>query len=313
MPDHDLPDRNRSHGSERDELSDPATELLLAAFDQHVRTQPVDEQRLITGTRTRLRRRRRVRRVQVAAVVLVLAAAVPATVQAWPTLTGTSTVSTAPIGQRPSPDPSSDSITAQPTPTAGQDGLSIAVVAYDIPDLTRARSTLPGGQTLSSIGGVAEQRRIETPLAGPVGCSGGSADMLSVADYSVAGREFQWADQTSPQHVITLTVTGWPRSAGAATFQAATSGSLTCAMTGDLTPVDLTIPGADQSWVVTADLGGLSSYLTGSARVGDLIVSASLPAATIEAAAARSDELLALLTAAVEDLRASDLPSAQGE
>ena len=154
-------------------------------------------------------------------------------------------------------------------------------------------------------------------LASPVGRAGGSADLLdvagySVAGYSVAGREFQRADETSTQDAVTLRVTGWPAGTGAATFGAATSGSLTCRMTGDLMPVNLTVPGADQSWAATADLDGPPSYLPGSARVGDLIVSASLTAPT-GAATARSGELAALLTAGVEDLRASGSVGVQGE
>ncbi|WP_157873727.1 hypothetical protein [Kineococcus radiotolerans] len=125
----------------------------------------------------------------------------------------------------------------------------------------------------------------------------------SVAGYSVAGRAFQWTEETSTQDAVTLQFTGWPAGTEAATFDAAaTSGPLTCRMTRDLMPVNLTAPGADQSWAVTADLGGPPSYLPGSARVRDLIVSASLTAPTTGAATARSGEPAALLTAGVEDL-----------
>lgn len=270
------------------------------------------KRRLSASTR---QRSRRVFYLHTAATAFVVAAGAFAAVQALPTFVSKSTASKVAIAPGQSSNPSSSqrsSPAAMSLPAPEGGGLSIAVVAYNIPDMTRARSTLPGNQTLMNIDGVAGQYRSETPLAGPVACTGDPADTFSVADYSVAGRQFDWADETSPQHVASLKVTGWPTGTGTVTFQAATTGSLPCAMSGELTTVDVTVPGADESWVVTADLGWSPSYISGSARVGDLIVSASLAASSADAATARSEDLVTLLTAAVEDLRASGLPAARG-
>jgi hypothetical protein len=272
------------------------TELLRAAFDHDVRTRPVDEHRLTTGTRVRLRHRRRVRRVQVAATALAVAASVAAAVSLWPGTTPA--VSTTPVAQSPSESPAGEA--------------RIDVVAYDLPDMSRARAVLPGGGSLTNLDGVANQYRAETPLAGPVGCGGEPGGNLAVQDWSIAGRQFQWTDDTVAEREDTLLVSGWPTGTGADVFRAATDGSLPCAMSGQLSPVDLAVPVAEQTWAVVADLGGPPAYLTGSVRVGDLIVSASLPAATPTAATARSGELSAVLRAAVDDLRAGDLPAVDG-
>lgn len=187
------------------------------------------------------------------------------------------------------------------TNSSGGVNFSQLAVAYEIPDLPNAHPMQPGGQTVEGTSG-----RLESPLAGPVGCAVDSPDPLSIA-----GRQMQWVEDTDSQDVTTLIVTGWPTGTAAATFDAATSGSLACRVTGQLTPLDVTIEGADQSWAVTADLGP-SAEIAGAARVGDLIVGASLRASTPQEATARSGELSALLTAAVQDLRSSGLPATLG-
>ncbi len=234
--------------------------------------------------------------MQIAATALAVAASVGVAVSLWPG--STPTVSTTPIAQSPSESPTGEA--------------RMDVVAYDLPDMSRARAVLPSGGTLTNLGGVADQSRAETPLAGPVMCSGDSGESLAVQDWGIAGRQFQWHDDTVAQREDTLVVSGWPTGTGADVFRAATAGSLPCEMSGQLTPVDLAVPDAEQTWAVVADLGGPAAYLTGSVQVGDLIVSASLPAATPLAATARSGELSAVLRAAVDDLRASDLPAVDG-
>ncbi|MFB9377643.1 hypothetical protein ACFFKU_13755 [Kineococcus gynurae] len=287
---------------DRKETSDPVAALLLDALDQEVRRGPVDVTLLAGGASARLRRRQRIRRVRVVAVALTTVTGVAMLSllgPAWPGST-VSTIADRGLADRTS-RPTSTSVATDPV-----DPVSLPV-RYAIPDLTRALAVLPPDKTLS---GGSEQRRQESALSGPVAC----LQDWSAPSPSIAGRSFQWFAGTTPEHVADLSVTGWPEGTGRVIFDEAVAGDLQCRVTGELSRQDVTVAGADQSWVVTSDLGP-SAGVVGAARVGDLIVSAALRAPTVSEAAARTDELVTLLDAAVTDLRASDLAAvrSQGE
>ncbi|WP_380176054.1 hypothetical protein ACFEMC_10375 [Kineococcus sp. DHX-1] len=325
--------------------SDPEREDLLelqdrlqSALHAELSAGRIDEPGLHAGTRHQLHRRiqhRRRTRAAVGALALAAVAAVPLGLRwtAQPSVRTVPAASLAPTptqtsaqtpAQTPAPTPASTSTpsasppsttttssTTSITPSIGSTaGSSVGLanpnvpVAYDIPDMTRTRASLPAGLTVLSDGG----QYPKSPTVMGQECSSRPFDPPMVA-----GRQITWwngSQRSSTQSQVDLVVTGRAAGGGPVAFDALVANTGVCRFTDPTTPFALTVAGADQTWAARTDSNGLP-FISGAARLGDLIVGITVLHPSADQAAQVSD-LTTLLTAAVADLRASGLPAADG-
>ncbi|NAZ84043.1 hypothetical protein GTR02_19740 [Kineococcus sp. R8] len=195
--------------------------------------------------------------------------------------------------------PSAGTTPAPPAPTSRLANPDVPV-AYDVPDMTRAAAALPPGLTLLSDAG----QYPRSPTVMGQACSSRPFDPPMVA-----GRQFTWVDERQrwpDQFTVDLVVTGRQTGGGPVAFQALVQDSGVCRFPDAVDPFALTVAGADETWAARYRPEGLTQVL-GAARVGDLVVGVSLNSPEDGPA-----QLAAVLTAAVDDLRASGLPAADG-